>query len=513
MQKEHPQNVLAFMQRQLRNMEFSSKQDPMDNARQDSGEAGFYWTLEELLQGAEGTLLGTLAELGEVHFDSISTDTRTLQPGALYIAIKGEHFDGHDFVSEAVKQGAAAVLVSEAVDTIVPGVLVEDTRLALGQFAQWHRRRMPLKKLIAITGSNGKTTVKGMLLNIFSEVGRTLATQGNLNNDFGVPRTLLELRPEHEYAIIEMGANHLKEIEYLSLMAEPDIALLNNASGAHLEGFGSLQGVIEAKGEIFLGLNRLNQGGVAVINTDSPGFEYWLSQLQHLEVERIWRFGESKQADVCLSDYQSLGDRIGFDLLVNQQKQTVTMPLLGKHNALNAAACAAVALAAGLDWKFILTGLQNFSGVAGRLHKRKIGQGWLIDDSYNANPESVKAAIQTLSSLPGESMLCLGVMAELGLESAASHAMIAEYARSQGLKYLFVTGDATRKMPSLFGEKGEWFADHERMAQQILQRILSGEVDNVLVKGSRSAKMEKVVELIQQGLSRHGHTKDEDTKG
>lgn len=513
MQAEDPQNVLAFMQRQLKNMTFSSKQDSMNNERQPIGEADFHWTLDDLLQGVNGSLLGTLGELGQVRFDSISTDTRTLRPGALYVAIKGENFNGHDFVAEAVKQGAAAVLVSEVVDTIVAGVLVDDTRLALGQFAQWHRRRMPLKKLIAITGSNGKTTVKGMLLNIFSEVGRTLATQGNLNNDFGVPRTLLELRPEHEYAIIEMGANHRREIEYLSLMAEPDIALLNNASGAHLEGFGSLQGVIEAKGEIYLGLNRLNQGGVAVVNTDSPGYEYWESELERLQIQKQWRFGESEQADVRLGGYQSLGDRIQFDLLVNQQRQTVTMPLLGKHNALNAAACAAVSLAAGLEWQDILTGLQGFSGVAGRLHKTQIGHGWLIDDSYNANPESVKAAIQTLSSLPGESMLCLGGMAELGEQSVESHRMIAEYALSQGLKYLFVTGDATRQMPSVFGKNGEWFASHETLAERVLERIVSGEVDNVLVKGSRSAKMEKVIDLVQQGLSRHGLIKDEDTKG
>lgn len=457
---------------------------------------GFSWELTQLQESVQGEWLGPFSET-VVRFYGVSTDSRNIQPGDLYIAIKGERFDGHAFVGEAVKQGAAAVLVSQPVACAVPAILVEDTRLALGQFARWHRRQMPLKKLVAVTGSNGKTTTKAMLLNLFSNVGNTLATEGNLNNDFGVPRTLLNLRPEHEFAIIEMGANHLKEIEYLTLLAEPDIALLNNASGAHLEGFGSLQGVIETKGEIFLGLNRLHAGGWAILNTDSPGFDYWQAEIARLRVEHSLCFGEAESADVRLLSYTADSEMSRFELSVKGQLQTVTMPLLGKHNALNAAACVAVCVAARLEWPQILPGLLSFGGVAGRLQKTRLPKGWLIDDSYNANPASVKAGIDTLVSLPGRCVLCLGAMGELGVGSETAHQEIAAYAREKGVDYLLVYGEAARIMPQEFGEQAAYFDAHQQMTERVLQLLAQGLVDNVLVKGSRSARMEKVVEPIK----------------
>lgn len=478
-----PEQQVNWMEQQLKVQE--SVQD-----------VGFSWELTQLQESVQGEWLGPCSET-PVRFSGVSTDSRNIKPGDLYIAIKGERFDGHAFIQDAVKQGAAAVLVSEMVDCAVPAILVEDTRLALGQFARWHRRQMPLKKLVAVTGSNGKTTTKAMLLNLFSNVGKTLATEGNLNNDFGVPRTLLNLRPEHEFAIIEMGANHLKEIEYLTLLAEPDIALLNNASGAHLEGFGSLQGVIETKGEIFLGLNRLHAGGWAILNTDSPGFDYWQAEIARLGVEHSLCFGEAESADVRLLSYTADSEMSRFELSVKGQLQTVTMPLLGKHNALNATACVAVCVAAGLEWPQILPGLLSFGGVAGRLQKTRLPKGWLIDDSYNANPASVKAGIDTLVSLPGRCVLCLGAMGELGAGSEAAHQEIAAYAREKGVDYLLVYGEAARIMPQEFGEQAAYFDAHQQMAERVLQLLAQGLIDNVLVKGSRSARMEKVMEPIK----------------
>ncbi|MEA3405582.1 MAG: UDP-N-acetylmuramoyl-tripeptide--D-alanyl-D-alanine ligase [Pseudomonadota bacterium] len=455
----------------------------------------FFWTIEQLSQSVNGELFGPLSEQ-PVRFDSVSTDTRTMQPGALYIAIKGEHFDGHRFIEEAIKQGAVAVLVSEMMETIVPAVLVEDTRIALGQFAHWHRQQMPVKTLVGITGSNGKTTTKTLLQNLFSAVGNTLATEGNLNNDFGVPRTLLNIRPEHEFAIIEMGANHPGEIEYLTLLAEPDIVLLNNASDAHIEGFGSLQGVIDTKGEIFLGLNRLHQNGVAVINTDSPGFDDWQNTLTKLSVKNVLKFGESDQADVCLKNVLSSEESIQFDLSVNGNWQTVTMPVLGKHNAMNAAACVAVCLAANLNWQQVEPGLLSFSGVAGRLQRHKLANGWLIDDSYNANPGSVRAGIDALTSLPGQVALCLGAMAELGEHTQALHEEIAAYAKQAGVNLLFVYGAATQTMPAVFGDGAKFYASHQQMIEDVKEAINHQQVNHLLIKGSRSAKMEQVVQGV-----------------
>jgi len=482
----------------------------------------FFWTIDQLCESTDGDRIGPISD--SVKFTSISTDTRTLQPGALYIAIKGENFDGHAFVDKAIQQGAVAVLVSDDIDVIIPGVQVADTRLALGHFARWHRLQMPVETLIAVTGSNGKTTTKSLLQNIFANVGNTLATEGNLNNDFGVPRTLLNLRPEHQYAIIEMGANHQQEITYLTALALPDIAMINNASGAHLEGFGSLQGVIKAKGEIFEGLNKIpnRKPGVAIVNTDSHGYEDWLLSLAKMGVQNISRFGTAEQAQVKLANFTTANNQtnqacqnqedsflITFDLIISGNKtdvetHKVQMPVLGLHNAMNAAGCTAIALAAGLSWKQILPGLVNFTGVAGRLQKTRINHGWLIDDSYNANPESVKAGIDALVSLPGLAILCLGAMAEIGETSQQVHQQIAQYAKNKGIKHLFVFGEATKNMPAVFGENAHYFETHDALATKVLA-ILSEpdnqqQAINVLVKGSRSAKMEVVVQNVLQGL-------------
>ncbi len=468
----------------------------------------FSWSLLDLQRSVDGEFIGALDHDQRVCFTSVSTDTRTLKPGALYIAIKGEQFDGHDFIAQAIQQGAVAVLVSNVVKSAVPAILVEDTRQALGAFAKWHRQQMPVQKLVAITGSNGKTTTKALLLNIFQNVGKTLATEGNLNNDLGVPLTLLNLRPEHEFAIIEMGANHRHEIAYLTRLAEPDIALITNAGDAHLEGFGSLQGIVEAKGEIFEGLNlkrqSLRKDGVAIINADSNGYLDWVQKIKTLGVVKVVRFGQHDKADIAISNLVSTELGLRFHLTIYGVSYEVSMPVIGEHNAYNAAACVAVSLSAGLSWSEILPGLSTFSGVAGRLQPKALLNGQLIDDSYNANPTSVKAGIRALVQLPGQALLCLGAMAELGVASDDAHQEVARYAKQQGVKWLFVYGQETESMLEVFGDQAFYFESHAQLTKQVIkvleQLAQCSEVVNVLVKGSRSAQMEKVSQQLLNQL-------------
>lgn len=507
-QHEFPEQWLSHIQSQVDGLDNGLKRSEEESIAQNSSDSStFLWALKDLQQAVEGEFIGALDHDQRVCFSRVSTDTRTLKPGALYIAIKGERFDGHDFIAQAIQQGAVAVLVSEVVKSIVPAVLVDDTTLALGQFAKWHRQQMPVKKLIAVTGSNGKTTTKSLLLNIFQKVGCTLATEGNLNNHLGVPRTLLNLRPEHEFAIIEMGANHRHEIAYLTQLAEPDIALITNAGDAHLEGFGSLQGIVEGKGEIFQGLNKrgIKKGGVAIINSDSNGYLDWIQMIKALGVVKVVRFGQSDKADIIISNLSTADHGIQFNLTIYGVSYKVTMPILGAHNAYNAASCVAIALSAGFSWCEILPGLSSFTGVVGRLQPQAISTGQLIDDSYNANPTSVKAGIQTLVNLAGHSILCLGAMAELGEEADNAHQEVARYAKQQGVNWLFVYGEATQNMPLAFGEQAFYFESHQQLIEQVSKIIKeyaqSSEAVNVLVKGSRSANMEKV---SQQLLSQFG---------
>ena len=511
MQFSHSEQVDNLLQ-ELAKQVNQSPDKVQNNSLENLGKTMFSWTLAQLAEATDGDLIGPSVDAETIEFSSVGTDTRTIQSGALYIAVKGERFDGHAFIEQAVQQGAAAVLVSENIETIVPAVLVDDTRLALGHFACWHRQQMPVKKLVAVTGSNGKTSVKTMLNEVFSSIAPTLATQGNLNNDFGVPRTLLELRPEHEYAVIEMGANHKHEIDYLTALALPDIAIINNAAGAHLEGFGSLQGVIEGKGEIYQGLNqRLNQrgekSGVAIVNTDSPGYTDWLAILDDLGVQNRISFGTDSAAQVQLKEVKpqtNEADGIELKLVLKTTgevfEESLQLPVLGSHNAMNAAAVTAVALAAGLTWLQIKAPLQKFNGVAGRLQKNRISCGWLFDDSYNANPESVKAGINALTSLKGTAILCLGAMAEVGKTSAQAHQDIALYAKQQGIGYLFVYGKAAQDMPQAFGDQAAYFETHAELVAAVSEIITkfnnTDEPLNILVKGSRSAQMEQVAKPL-----------------
>ena len=458
----------------------------------------FFWTSEQLVAACDGELIGANCQ-----FSGVSTDTRSLQAGELYIAIIGESFDGHQFVEQAQMLGAAAVLVSRALEIDIPQIVVQDTRIALGKFAQWHRLQMPVKTVIGITGSNGKTTTKTLLAQLFSLQGSTLATQGNLNNDFGVPRTLLALRPEHEYAVIEMGANHQGEIRYLTHLVQPDIALLNNAAEAHLEGFGSLEGVIAGKGEIFEGLDvQRNPKACAVLNADSPGFEQWLQKLQQLELPHKKVFAKHTQAaDVSYSDVLQEDSALSFTLTLRSSGDEVVSypvkaPIVGAHHASNIAACCAVGLAAGLEWSQMAPVIAGFNGVSGRLQRKTYTFGTLIDDSYNANPASVAAAIETLGKMSGHNILCLGAMAELGNYAHAAHQALLEKALTYGFSQIYLLGEY---WPDTDEAHVQIAQTHQEIAQALLVDIQAlGRPVNILVKGSRSAKMETISEFLQQ---------------
>ncbi|MBI5330846.1 MAG: UDP-N-acetylmuramoyl-tripeptide--D-alanyl-D-alanine ligase [Betaproteobacteria bacterium] len=438
----------------------------------------------------------------DVEISSVSTDTRSLKRGALFVALKGPNFDGHAFAARALEAGAAAVMVEAAAELqIAPALVVENAHAALGQLAAWHRTRMPAQ-LAAITGSNGKTTVKEMLASIcraHAGDAAVLATAGNLNNDIGMPLTLLGLTRAHRYGVIEMGMNHPGELTYLTQIARPDVALVNNALRAHLAGLGSVEAVARAKGEIYAGLK---EGGVALINADDPHAETW----RRLNAEReTMSFGFNRHADVRV---QSLDDTlVSWQLntgVTELRLQTpfgaieTTLQVPGEHNLANAAAAAAAALALGIDPAAIATGLAAFSGVKGRLQTHACILGaTLIDDTYNANPDSVAAAIQVLGERPGLRILVLGDMGELGPDAPQLHREMGERAQAAGINRLLCLGELTLHTAQAFGAGAMHFERIEELLAEI-ETALEPEV-TVLVKGSRFMQMDRVVKAFQEG--------------
>jgi UDP-N-acetylmuramoyl-tripeptide--D-alanyl-D-alanine ligase len=452
------------------------------------------FSLAELVPVLDGRIEG--GDGSAISIARVSTDTRRIQPGDLFVALRGENFDAHDFVAQAQRQGAVAAVVERLLPLAIPQLIVADTRLALGAIAQYNRTFFA-GSLIAVTGSSGKTTVKEMLATILAAAGPTLATKGNLNNDIGVPLTLFGLEQQHRYAVIEMGASGPGEIDYVSGLALPDVAVLNNAFGAHLEGFGSLEGVVRAKGEIF---NGLNAGGTAVVNADDPHVDTWLRQLEQC---RVLSFGlERSDVDVTATDlyYQPNGCH-GFELVVGEQRAAVRLQVLGRHNVANALAAAAAAFAAGLDLNLIVQGLERFEAVPGRMKPIAGVAGCrLIDDSYNANPASVKAAIDVLASLPGERVLVLGDMAELGADAAEQHGEVGAYAASAGIEGFYTTGALCRHAIAAYctqgGADGQNFDSRAELIGTL--NALAHAQLTLLVKGSRSAAMDQVVSGLTQ---------------
>jgi UDP-N-acetylmuramoyl-tripeptide--D-alanyl-D-alanine ligase len=453
-------------------------------------------TLSQAAQAIGGRLIGR-----DATFDGVSTDSRKIPPQALFVALKGERFDGHDFVAQSLEQGAAAALVDaswvESTATAAqPLIAVDDTRLAFGRLAAYWRSRFAIP-VAAVTGSNGKTTVKEMLASILRAASgneAVLATEGNLNNDIGLPLTLFKLGPQHRYAVIEMGMNHPGEIAYLTRLAKPSVALVNNAQPAHLEGLGSVEAVARAKGEIFEGLDA---NGIAAINTDDAFAGLWTSLAAP---HNIKTFGLDNPADVS-ADYQLEAESSVVTLRTPQGAIAVQLPVPGLHNVRNAVAATTAALAMGIAPEHIAAGLNQFGGVKGRL-QRKAGccGSTVIDDTYNANPASMRAAIQVLAKVSGKKIFVMGDMGELGSDAPRLHTEIGEAAKTAGIDRLYALGELTQNAVGAFGAAAQRFDSVETLWEE-----LKGELDanaTVLVKGSRFMRMERVVEkLLQQEAS------------
>lgn len=426
-----------------------------------------------------------------VELAGVSHDTRTLQPGELFIAISGPRFDGHDFVAAAAEAGAAAVMVEHEVDTELPQVIVPDVLRALGEFANAWRCQFSLP-VIGITGSTGKTTVKQMLASILGGIGNVLYTQGNYNNEIGLPLTLLCMRDEHEFAVIEMGANHAGEIVYLASLARPGIGLVTNAGAAHLEGFGSLEGVVQAKGEIYQGVV---DGGVCIINGDQPWADEWVEMAG---MRRIVRFGLAGAFDFHVSGMVEDVDGVQvFTMQTPSGSTEVHLPLPGRHNVANALAAAATAWARGANLEQIRAGLDSVDSVSGRMTIVKLPDDTeIVDDTYNANPLSMRAAIDWLAGTGRTGVVVMGDMGELGQDAEAMHADVGEYAAEHGIRYFIGFGKLTDAACKAFGEDARVHDDIDALVDD-LDRLLKPGM-TVLVKGSRSMRMERVVSGLRE---------------
>jgi UDP-N-acetylmuramoyl-tripeptide--D-alanyl-D-alanine ligase len=425
---------------------------------------------------------------GDVMFRGISTDTRTLVEGNLFVALEGPNFDGHDYLEQAQRKGAVAAAVRHADSDGLPQLQVEDTRLALGALAANWRARFSLP-LVAVTGSNGKTSVKEMLAAILRRCGETLVTQGNFNNEIGVPHTLFGLSDKHQFAVVELGANHPGEIAYLTSLVRPTVAVINNAAPAHLEGFGSMDGVARAKGELF---DSVATDTVCVVNADDAYADLWRTLAG---TRTMLGFGLDAEADVT-AEWQ--GDVSGSDLrLITADAEAEThIALPGRHNVMNALAATAAALAMGIDLQVIAAGISAVQPVRGRWQTQPGLSGChVIDDTYNANPASLKAGLELLSSTEGETWLVLGDMGELGGDGEVLHRDVGEAARNAGITRLFTLGDLAAQAAQEFGAGGESFSDIDALKAVLRTQVCEGV--SVLVKGSRAMHMERIVEALR----------------
>jgi UDP-N-acetylmuramoyl-tripeptide--D-alanyl-D-alanine ligase len=460
------------------------------------------WRLSELVRCAAGQIVGN-----DCAFSSVSTDSRTLKPGALFVALSGPSFDGHDFVAAAAERGAAAALVERPLAAQIPQVVVPDPLAALSVFAREWRRQFHIP-LVGVTGSNGKTTTKELIGSILSRQGKTLVTRGNLNNHIGVPLMLLELTAEHRYAVIEMGANHIGEIAHLASLAEPTVGIVTNAGAAHLEGFGSLAGVAQGKGEMF---RALPPEGVAVVNADDTFAAQWRDSST---AERVLTFGFEQPADFMAhkvrADAPSLSHPHGtgeetaagqpafhteFELVTPYGSRPATLALGGLHNLRNALGAAAAACAVGVEIDDIVAGLAAMKSVAGRLElKPALNGAFLVDDSYNANPSSLKAGLDAFRTFGGARWLVLGEMRELGASADELHAEVGRYARQAGIQRLFAVGEGSRFAVQAFGQGAQWFSSIDALIAEASKSLTSGVA--VLIKGSRANRLERVAAAL-----------------
>jgi UDP-N-acetylmuramoyl-tripeptide--D-alanyl-D-alanine ligase len=447
-------------------------------------------TLREAARVVGGELIGE-----DRPFGCVSTDSRTLKPGALFVALRGPNFDGTAFVQAAAAQGAIGALVERATPGALPQVRVPDTLRALQELAKSWRADFTLP-VVAVAGSNGKTTAKEMTSAILSRMGLCMATHGNLNNHIGVPVTLMRLEPSHRSAVIEMGANAIGDVAGLMRIAQPTVGLITNAGAEHLEGFGNLDGVAQGEGET---VSCLAPEGTAIINADDAYAGYWRGISG---AKRIVTFGVHHGADFSAKNVFQGIERgefaTRFTLICPLGERAIMLKAGGAHNIGNALAAAAAASAAGASLEDIALGLADFRAVAGRLQLKAGTRGsWIIDDSYNANPSSVRAALEVMRSLSGATWLVLGDMAELGEVSHDSHAHIGSYARDCGIKRLFAMGPLSSRAVETFGPGGEWFADADSLTRRLQAELSPGVT--VLIKGSRINRLERVVQALSGG--------------
>ncbi|WP_409525287.1 UDP-N-acetylmuramoyl-tripeptide--D-alanyl-D-alanine ligase [Nitrincola sp. MINF-07-Sa-05] len=451
------------------------------------------WTLSTLAQALNASHIGP-----DVECLRVCTDSRQIQSGDLFVALRGPSFDGHAFIAEVRDKGAVAAVTDHQIDDALPQLIVEDTLKALGQAGALNRSRFS-GQVFAVTGSSGKTTVKEMLASMLAVRGRVLATRGNLNNLIGAPLTLLSLTDQHDSAVVELGASEVGEIAATVVMTRPAVAILNNALGAHIEGFGSLEAIVRAKGEIF---DALPADGAGIVNLDDPHAAVWLKKLQGLN-RRAVTFGvNNPAADMSAENlHQEASGNFSFDLCWQQQRLNITLSLLGRHNVANATAASAAWVAAGLPFEQIKEGLEACAAVNGRMKPIRLASGaLLIDDSYNANPDAMRAAIDLLASRPGKRILIAGDMAELGPDAEQLHAATGEYAAAAGLDLVLTTGKLTRDLQRAANAGGA-AAEHLESCEEIVKRLKTELNDSVtlLVKGSRSAGMERVVNALKDG--------------
>ena len=422
---------------------------------------------------------------------SFSTDTRSLKGGELFIALSGAHFNGNRFASDAAAKGAVAVVVSEEIGGLtVPQLVVEDTHDALRKIAHAWREQFDIVA-VAITGSSGKTTTKEFAASIFAEAGPTLATLGNKNNDIGVPLTLFRLDATHKYGVFELGANHVGEIVGNSHLVSPQAAVITNVGSAHLEGFGSREGIASAKGEIFSGLVP---GGIACINADDEFAPYWRSLCKNRQ--QLF-FSMKARTDVWADTvHQADSGCPAFTLHIGARTAEIELQLIGVHNIANALAAATLAHACHIPLEKIALGLAKTRPVPGRLNVhllRRAGgsSSRLIDDTYNANPSSMKAAIDVLAEMPGRRVLVTGDMGELGKVTEAGHSEVGEYAKMKKIDALYAVGQYGNFTAAGFGSSARTFSNQQALIEELEKELES--VVTLLVKGSRSARMEDVV--------------------
>ena len=440
--------------------------------------------LSVIAQKTQGQLFGQ-----DLDVCQFSTDTRTLKAGDVFIALSGANFDANSFVAKAQQLGAVAAIVTQyQADLPLSQIVVANTQTALGLLAKAWREQFELMR-VAMTGSSGKTTTKELTASIFRQAGETLATLGNKNNEIGVPLTLLRLTAEHRYGVFELGANHLGEIAYTSGLVQPHAAVITNIGTAHLEGFGSRQGIAQAKGEIFGGLV---EGGTAVINADDEFADYHQTLC---EGKKILTFSVKKTADVYATDIKrSNGGAYQFMLHIAEQSAPIQLALIGQHNVANALAACCLALACGLTLPQIKQGLESAQGAAGRMVLHRCQGFTLIDDTYNANPDAMKAAIDELALCEGHKFVVLGAMGELGENAASLHQQVGAYAQAKQVDALYCVGAFSQNTAQGYGATAQRFETQAELIAALVKSMPQGAT--ILVKGSRSARMENVVQAV-----------------